>query len=140
MGCGCGTRERNYQQAQLLSHAEDKGEVRRGVTRRKGRCERTDSAALASTLRSTSVDERLDTDVGDEGSDDVTHAASQGCLPSPYPTPNGERNCNTTPKRWLLSDTTSTGKSGETGSHAMCLLDSVKGVYRQAGGCRGAVG
>ncbi len=121
VSCGRGGCEWNRQQRQLLSHAEDKGAVRRGVARREGRCDRTDSA-LAGTLRPAPVDEGLDNDVGDEGSADVTHAASQSCLPTPCPTLNGERSGNAAPKQRLLNDTASTGKPGEKSCHVLRLL------------------
>jgi hypothetical protein len=64
-------------------------------------------------LRPAPVNEGLDNDVGDEGSDEVTHAAAQGCLPTPCSTFDGERSGNTAPKRRLFKDTAGTGEPGE---------------------------
>jgi hypothetical protein len=72
VGCGRAGCQWNRQPGQLLSHTEDKGAVRRGVAGRERRGVRTDSA-LAGALRPAPVDEGLDNEVGDEGSDDVTH-------------------------------------------------------------------
>src|SRR5918998_1289886 len=83
---GCGRRDCQWdcQPGQLLRHAEDKGTVRCGVARRERRCVQSDSA-LTGAWRSAPVDQGLDNDVGDEGSEDVTHAASQGHLSTLVP-------------------------------------------------------
>ena len=63
------------------------------MARREGRCEWTNSA-LGGTLRSAPTDEGLENNISD---DEVTHAASQGCLPTPYVTLNAERSDNAAP-------------------------------------------
>jgi hypothetical protein len=68
------------------------------------------------------VDEGLDNDVGDEGSDEITHAAAQGCLSTPCPTSTGKRSSNRAPKQRLLKHPASTSQPGDWHCHVVGLL------------------